>query len=689
MREISPEKKSGCGLFNVVFGRRSLWPRRSTSTGSLRAEPNANHVTRYPSTPVSKNRKNCSDETTLDSSNPKKDRIIERPGKNYSKSPPVYKNRVKNEAAPVRSQQRSRKSPQPVPGISGELENMINDHQKSKGAGSLIRASSGNVMLQGNLGNLRQPGKNGNNLSSANVLDYLPRTAKGEPVSVNGKYSTSVMGNLIKKNEGDHKPVSSLCRALSTRMDPEQLKILGNEDYKNGKFAEAVALYDAAISIDPNKASYRSNKSAALVALGKLLEAAFECREAIRIDPFYQRAHNRLATIYVRLGEVEKALYHFKQSGSEADPDAMNKAKKVQMHLSRCTEAKRQRDWNTVLKETGLSIAAGADSAPLIFGLKAEALLKLNRHEEAIQTIENSPNFDIDDCTKFFGPIGSASLLLYRAQVDMVAGRFDNAVAAAQRASRLDPNNKEANTVLKRTKAVATARSNGNELFKAARYSEACIAYGEGLSHDPYNAVLLCNRAACRSKLGQYEKAIEDCTSALNIRSSYSKARLRRADCFAKIGKLRACIQDCEVLIRENPDDEEARKMLNEVKTQLQKHGRSQDMNVDSSHATGLVVVSSNERFRDYVTSPGTSVVLFCKKPGDRRIMQLLEKLNQRYPSVNFLKVEVEDHPSLVKSEGVNLVPSFIIYTNGSRAKEVRGENYELLESSIKYYISS
>ncbi|KAI3451141.1 hypothetical protein Pfo_007806 [Paulownia fortunei] len=593
MGDISHEKRSGCGLFSAVFGRRCIWPRRSTSTGSLSAH-NVNHVTRFPSTPVSKSRKDGFDEA-LDSSNAKNqkqvDRIIARPGQNYSKSPPVYQqhqapskchqNRARNETGAARSQQghgQARKVPQPGLGISGELESMITDHQKSKGAGGLVRASSSNVMLLGNLGNLRQPGNNGN-ASSTNVVDYLPRTAKEEPFPVNGKYSTSVMGNVVKKNDEPEKPVS-LCRALSTRMDPEQLKILGNEDYKNGRFAEAVALYDAAISIDPNKASYRSNKSAALVALGKLLEAAFECREAIRIEPFYQRAHNRLATIYVRLGEAEKALYHFKQSGSEADPDAMNKAKKVQIHLNKCTEAKRQRDWNTLVKETGLSIAAGADSAPLIFGLKAEALLKLNRHEEAIETMEKGPNFDIDDCTKFFGPIGSSSLLLFRAQVDLVAGRFDDAVAAAHRASRLDPNNKEAKLVLRRTRAAATARSNGNELFKVARYSEACIAYGEGLSSDPYNAVLLCNRAACRSKLGQYEKAIEDCNAALNVRSAYSKARLRRADCYAKMGKWGACIQDCEVLIRENPDDAEIGKILKEAKAQLGNHRGSQETNI-------------------------------------------------------------------------------------------------------------
>ena len=115
--------------------------------------------------------------------------------------------------------------------------------------------------------------------------------------------------------------------------------------------------------------------------------------------------------------------------------------------------------------------------------------------------------------------------------------RLDEGVEAAQKAARLDPNNKEVAMVVRRTKGVIAARAKGNDLFKASKFSEACIAYGEGLDHDPFNSVLLCNRAACRAKLGQLEKAVEDCTMALNVRPSYSKARLRRADCNTKVGE--------------------------------------------------------------------------------------------------------------------------------------------------------
>lgn len=41
---------------------------------------------------------------------------------------------------------------------------------------------------------------------------------------------------------------------------------------------------------------------------------------------------------------------------------------------------------------------------------------------------------------------------------------------------------------------------------------------------DPTNAVYFCNRAAARSKLNKHHEAIEDCTTALMLDPSYSKA---------------------------------------------------------------------------------------------------------------------------------------------------------------------
>ena len=319
MAEIvdSPTKNQGCGLLNAVFGRRTFWLRRATSTGSLPSINNVN-IGKISGTHTSKRRRAGSSDEASFLNQPNSSEAASRLGDNPIVRPSRTKtnqNQGGGDEAIMQSSLRpgamklpqieayvnqGRKVPREAIGISGELEAMIADHQGSKGNSTLVRASSSNVMLFGNLGNLRQPGTTGNQTSNT-VLDYLPKTATEETSMPNAKYPSSQMGNAGKKpNEEKAPPPSSFCRALSTRMDPETLKIMGNEDYKNGRFAEALALYDAAISIDSNKASYRSNRSAALTALGRLLEAVFECREAIRIEPYYYRAHQRLGNLYLR-----------------------------------------------------------------------------------------------------------------------------------------------------------------------------------------------------------------------------------------------------------------------------------------------------------------------------------------------------------------------------------------------------
>lgn len=67
-----------------------------------------------------------------------------------------------------------------------------------------------------------------------------------------------------------------------------------------------------------------------------------------------------------RLGEAEKAIYHYKHAGPEADHVDIAKAKTLQAYLNKCTEVKRTRDWNTLIKETKSAISAGADSAPQV-----------------------------------------------------------------------------------------------------------------------------------------------------------------------------------------------------------------------------------------------------------------------------------------------------------------------------------
>ena len=83
-------------------------------------------------------------------------------------------------------------------------------------------------------------------------------------------------------------------------VDPEELKKTANEMYKKGCFGEALGLYDKAIALAPGNAAYRSNRAAALMGLGRVVEAVKECEEAVRLNPNYWRAQQRLGALLIR-----------------------------------------------------------------------------------------------------------------------------------------------------------------------------------------------------------------------------------------------------------------------------------------------------------------------------------------------------------------------------------------------------
>lgn len=48
------------------------------------------------------------------------------------------------------------------------------------------------------------------------------------------------------------------------------------------------------------------------------------------------------------------------------------------------------------------------------------------------------------------------------------------------------------------------------------------------------------------------------------------------------------------------------------------------------------------------------------------------------------LKVDVEDCPTIAKAEGIRTVPTFKIYKNGKKAKEMIRPTHQSLEESVR-----
>ncbi|OEL18247.1 TPR repeat-containing thioredoxin TTL1 [Dichanthelium oligosanthes] len=443
---------------------------------------------------------------------------------------------------------------------------------------------------------------------------------------------------------------------------------LGNEWYKKGKYAEALRYYERAVSLCPESAACRGNRAAALIGLGRLADALHECEEAVRLDPASGHAHSCLAGVCLRLGMIEKARRNFTQAGhlQQSDPAEWQKLQEVEMHLGRSTDARKIGDWKSALREVDAAIAAGADSSQLILALRSEALLRLHKLEEAESTLASLLKLDGAlqsslTAAKLSGMLAESYVHIVRAQVDMALGRFDTTVAAAEKARDLDPGNAEVGMILNNVRLVAKARAQGNDLFKAAKFSDASIAYGEGLKYDPSNSVLHCNRAACWSKLEKWEKAVDDCNEALRIQPNYTKALLRRAVSYAKLERWDDCVRDYEVLRKELPSDKEVAEALFHARIALKA-------------TRGVSVVYFMSAMNQHCTQITPSVNTLCTE----------------CPSVNFLKVNVDSSPLVAKAENVRIVPTFKIYKDGVKVKEMICPTLHVLRYSVRhYYVSS
>lgn len=75
------------------------------------------------------------------------------------------------------------------------------------------------------------------------------------------------------------------------------------------------------------------------------------------------------------MGDGEKAMSHYKQSGPMVDAKEVSQAQALKKHISRINEARRLRDWETVEEESQKAISSGADSAPQVNYLGPHPLL--------------------------------------------------------------------------------------------------------------------------------------------------------------------------------------------------------------------------------------------------------------------------------------------------------------------------
>ncbi|KAJ0394316.1 hypothetical protein P43SY_004199 [Pythium insidiosum] len=94
-----------------------------------------------------------------------------------------------------------------------------------------------------------------------------------------------------------------------------EAKELGNKEFAEGRYLDAIDCYTAALKLCPvddeyayNRAVYYSNRAACLLKIGRTEEGVEDCSQAIELSPNYVKALLRRAEAFEKLDKLDEAL---------------------------------------------------------------------------------------------------------------------------------------------------------------------------------------------------------------------------------------------------------------------------------------------------------------------------------------------------------------------------------------------
>lgn len=347
--------------------------------------------------------------------------------------------------------------------------------------------------------------------------------------------------------------------------DEEKLQAHGNAFFKARKYEDAVTAYSRAISFCPELASLYGNRSAAYYMLKKFKEAAVDAVKACKVDPFYVKGYSRAAKAYLCLGDVEQAkaqLMQARAKGADVEQDLrsisiVEKAKAI--------NGKTLTRENMKLIEKAMEIAPNVEQFKVAMG---RVLLTRGKHQEALALCRG---------LKVDGSKHASEILSIRAEASYLIGDTKAAERYFAQALASDPKNLHAKRFMDTVQAVQNNKQKGNQAFQFGRWEEAYQHYTAAMNVDPnvrnsLVAQCACNRAAVLIKLENLEDALVDCTYAIELDETYTKAYLRRAHIHSELENFEDALRDFQKVQELDPQSPDIQKLVKEAANTVRKH---------------------------------------------------------------------------------------------------------------------
>ena len=197
------------------------------------------------------------------------------------------------------------------------------------------------------------------------------------------------LGNVLLQNGKGDEAIIHFQKVLQINPDnTDALYNLGNVLLQKGKVDEAIAQYQKELQINSDHAKPHYSLGNALLQKGKVDEAMEHYQQALQITPDNAEVHNNLGIALLQKGRVDAAIAHF-QKVLQIKPDSLDVLNNLAWLLATCPDA-RIRDGVQAVKYAGRACELTHYGAAPMVGTLAAAYAEAGRYDEAIAAAQKA-----------------------------------------------------------------------------------------------------------------------------------------------------------------------------------------------------------------------------------------------------------------------------------------------------------
>jgi Flp pilus assembly protein TadD len=197
------------------------------------------------------------------------------------------------------------------------------------------------------------------------------------------------LGDALLQTGQEDKALACFQKAVEIEPDDTSAHFnIGNALFKRGRLDEAVAHFRKAVELEPDNAAAHNNLGNALLQKGKVDEAIVHYQKALQIKPDNVETHINLGSALFQKGRVDEAIAHY-QKALQIKPDSPDVLNNLAWLLATSPDA-HIRDGVQAVKYAGRACELTHYGVTLLVGTLAAAYAEAGRFDDAIAAAEKA-----------------------------------------------------------------------------------------------------------------------------------------------------------------------------------------------------------------------------------------------------------------------------------------------------------